>query len=180
MTTENDYYSWLKSKIDDADFNPSHYELLLSRLYHTEFTWTFEDDQARASDGMALRERYAKETSQDPLTVRMWLNFPCTMLEMMIALASRCENQLMEDLFVGNRTGRWFKVMITSLGLAWEYDDLYNESYVTYILNSFLDHDYGRNGDGGLFKIDNANVNLREMGIWYQMNLYLCNLLEAN
>lgn len=180
MTIENDYYDWLRSRVDDADFNPSRYELLMSRLYHTEFTWTLDDDQARAYDGMGLRDRYAKETSQDALTVRMSLNFPCTILEMMVALASRCEDQIMEDLFVGNRTGRWFKVMISSLGLAWEYDELYNESYVAYILDSFLHREYDSNGDGGLFRIENVDVNLREMGIWYQMNLYLCNLLEAS
>ena len=177
---ENDYYDWLCSTVRDADFDPSRYQLLMSMLYHTEFTWVLPNDEPRALDGIALRNTFAEQANLDPVYVKMQLKFPCTVLEMMIALSVRCESQIMEDLFVGNRTGRWFKSMIDSLGLTWENDELYDESYVEYIIASFLNREYERNGDGGLFKVSNPNVlgdsDLRREDIWYQMNMYLRSL----
>ena len=173
MKIEIDYFNWLCEDIADEDFDPSRYQLLLGKLYHTSFRWTIPNDKNRAADGEALRLRYAEETNQNPMTIKMSLGFPCSILEMMIALAERCETQIMEDLFVGPRIGRWFKQMLHSLGILYENDELYDEKYVEYILDSFLDRTYEENGDGGLFMIENPPENMREIEIWYQMNFYL-------
>lgn len=170
---EIDYFNWLCDQIADKDFNPSQYQLLLGKLYHTIFRWVIQNDKNRALDGETLRLTYAEQTNQDILTVKMNLNFPCTILEMMIALSRRCEVEIMEDLFVGQRVGRWFKEMLSSMGLVYDVDDLFDEQYVDYIIDSFLDRTYEANGDGGLFKMDNPPENMREIEIWYQMNLYL-------
>lgn len=173
MTIETDYFDWLCGQIDDQDFNPSRYQLLLGKLYHTEFTWTIQNDKNRAYDGEELRDRYAEATVQDCRTVRMFLNFPCTILEMMVALAIRCETQIMEDLFVGPRIGRWFRAMLKSMGVVHDMDDLFDEEYVDYIIDCFLDRTYEYNGDGGLFKVDDPPDDMRNLEIWYQMQLYL-------
>ena len=179
MTIETDYFDWLCSLVDDQDFDPSRYQLLFGKLYHTEFRWTIQNDRNRACDGEELRDIYADITEQDSRTVRMALNFPCTILEMMIALARRCENQIMEDLFVGPRVGRWIRAMLKSMGLVHDVDDLFDEEYVDYIIDSFLDRTYEYNGDGGLFKVDNPPEDMRNLEIWYQMNLYLRGLESA-
>lgn len=176
MTIEEDYFVWLCDLITDEDFNPSRYQSLLRKLYHTTFRWVMENDENRASDGLDLRDVFAMTTNRDIYDVRMSLTFACSVLEVMVALAKRCENQIMEDLFVGPRVGRWFLVMLTSLGLSREYDDLYDENYTDYIIDSFLDRKYEYDGDGGLFRIADTQVDLRDLEIWYQMNLYLCNL----
>lgn len=176
MTIEEDYFVWLCDSITDEDFNPSRYQSLLRKLYHTTFRWVMENDENRASDGLDLRDVFAMTTNKDIYGVRMSLSFPCSVLEVMVALAKRCENQIMEDLLVGPRVGRWFLVMLTSLGLSREYDDLYDENYTDYIIDGFLDRKYERDGDGGLFRVVGTQVDLRDLEIWYQMNLYLCNL----
>ena len=179
MTIETDYFNWLCNIIDDQDFDPSRYQLLLGKLYHTEFTWVIQNDRNRAIDGEDLRSLYSDETGQDPRTVRMELDFQCTILEMMVALARRCETQIMEDLFVGPRIGRWIRAMLKSMGLVYDVDDLFDEEYVDYIIDTFLDRTYEPNGDGGLFKVENAPEDMRKLEIWYQMNLYLRGLESA-
>lgn len=173
---EEEYFNWLCSKVDDADFNPSKYQLLLQRLHHTDFIWTMENDKDRAIDGIELRTQFAKESDLDSQTVKMQLQFPCSMMEMMVALAIRCETQIMIDLFVGERIGRWFKVMLKSLDLYYETDEIYDEEWVDFVLREFMDRAYEPNGVGGLFRINDSSIDLRQLEIWSQMNVYLCNL----
>lgn len=179
MTIETDYYNWLCDKITDQDFDPSRYQELLGKLYHTEFRWTIQNDRNRAIDGEKLRELYSEETDQDLRTVRMELDFQCTILEMMVALARRCELQIMEDLFVGPRVGRWIRAMLRSMGLLYDVDGLFDEEYVDYVIDAFMDREYEYNGDGGLFKVDDPPEDMRDLEIWYQMQLYLRGLESA-
>lgn len=179
MIREEDYYEWICSLIDDQDFNPSRYTKLLKRLYSTEFVWSIPEDENRAFDGLALRTDFAERSNYNPMDARIILGRPCSVLEMMIALACRCENQIMEDLFVGPRFGRWFKVMISSLGLRYETDDYYDENYVEYIISSFLNREYNEDGDGGLFRVHDHTVDMTKTEIWYQMNVYLRELLQV-
>lgn len=48
------------------------------------------------------------------------------MLEMMIALAIRCEETIMDDPRYGNRTKQWFWNMMKSLGLSYMNDDCFD------------------------------------------------------
>lgn len=178
MFREEDYYNWLLDKITDADFNPSRYSKLMQTLYNTEFTWTIEGDENRAADGLDLRNDFAEEKDISQFEFRLVINRPCSMLEMMVALACRTENQIMEDLFVGPRFGRWMKAMLSSLGLRYELDDYYDDNYVDYIITSFMSREYNEDGDGGLFRIRNHDVDMRKLEIWAQMNWYLRELLQ--
>ena len=178
MIREEDYYEWLLRKITDPDFDPSSYSTLMKTLYNTEFTWVIDEDENRAIDGMNLRTEFAEEFDCPPMEVRIAINRQCTVLEMMIALACRLENQLMEDLFVGPRFGRWFKAMLASLGLRYETDGYFDENYVDYIIQSFLKREYEEDGDGSLFRIRDHNVDMRRLEIWMQMNIYLRELLQ--
>lgn len=49
---------------------------------------------------------------------------------MMIALAQRCEESIMDDPEAGNRTGVWFWAMISNLSLDCMSDDDFDELYV--------------------------------------------------
>ena len=92
---------------------------------------------------------------------------------MMIALAKRCETEIMEDMDIGRRVGRWFKVMIRSLGVNYEKDDIFDEKFVDFIISGLIAREYEPNGDGGLFFVSNTDVDMRRMEIWYQMHTYL-------
>lgn len=97
---------------------------------------------------------------------------------MMIALAIRCEEHIMEDPDIGNRTGQWFWSMLVSLGLGSMSDVQFDPVRVDEILDRFMDHDYAPDGKGGLFTIRNHRFDMRSMEIWYQMNCYLNEIIR--
>lgn len=121
-------------------------------------------------DGLELRDEYedwsGEETEMDG---------PCSVLEMMVALAIRCEKELMYDPSKGDRTECWFWIMIDNLGLETMDDYDYDEDYCDYILERFLDRKYESDGYNGPFFVHNFNRDMREMELWYQLNFYLEN-----
>jgi hypothetical protein len=98
---------------------------------------------------------------------------PCSILEMMVALAIRCEEEIMYDPDIGDRTAQWFWCMIANLGLGGITDDVYDRAYVDDILIRLLYREYEPDGRGGLFRIRNCEYDLREVEIWCQMLWYL-------
>ena len=93
---------------------------------------------------------------------------------MMVALALRCEEQIMSDREYGNRTGLWFWKMIDNLGLDKMDEKHYDESLVEETVDIFLNREYERNGHGGnIFVVEDERCNLKTLEIWYQLNVYL-------
>ena len=95
------------------------------------------------------------------------------MLEMMVALAVRIEEHIMEDSSAGNRVGQWFWNMVVSLGLAAMDDGRFHEDRADYILDRFERRDYEYNGAGGLFTVNHPTEDMRRLDIWYQLMHYL-------
>ena len=102
---------------------------------------------------------------------------PCSVLEMLIALAMRCEEHIMDDPDIGNRTGQWFWSMITNLGLGSMTDAKFDRVKINHVILIFLDRKYKPNGEGGLFTVRNCPRDLRTIEIWYQMCWYLDDIL---
>ena len=92
---------------------------------------------------------------------------------MMIALAQRCEESIMDDPEAGNRTGVWFWAMISNLSLDCMSDDDFDELYVEEHVRHFLDRQYSYQGDGGLFFVRKPPMDMRRVEIWTQLNWYL-------
>ena len=168
---QNDYFEWMVDIVCGYRYSKElSNRKLLMHLHTTVFDYTIPMDANRADDGIQLRRRYCLYHNVD----RSYLNIgECTVLEMMIALAIRCEEEIMDDPDVGNRTAQWFWTMITNLGLSDMTDDVYDRRYVTNVLNRFLDRDYEPDGRGGLFRIRKCQDDLRDVEIWCQMMWYL-------
>lgn len=90
-------------------------------------------------------------------------NKTCSVLEMMIALAIRCEEHIMDDPDVGNRTGQWFWNMIVNLGLGSMNDSKFDRAYIEENVQRFLERKYSRNGAGGLFTVNHSRYDLRKL-----------------
>lgn len=174
------YFNWLVDKIitDEHEYR-SNYTMLFSKLFDEEYYWTIPRDINRAADGVALRERFSRETGEDVAYILDVTEFPCTVLEMMLALAMRCEFEIMSSPDLGDRTDKWFWTMIVNLGLASMDDYNYDEENVNYILYRWLDGNVERNGGGGPFVISNPNRDMRFAELWYQANWYLCEITEG-
>ena len=140
---------------------------LLERLHDIEFRYSIYNDKNRASDGVDLRSRIMEDD------VVFLDDRPCSVLEMMIALAIRCEESIMDNTDYDDRTGQWFWGMVVNLGLGSMTDDRYDEDYVDFVIERFLDRDYEPDGEGGLFHIRRCHQDVRDVEIWYQLCWYL-------
>ena len=172
INREQEYFEWMCHVVCDRRFaKENSYRKLLSYLHSVEFTWTrrFRRDANRAEDGESLRWRFAYENH---MHIYDELDKPCSVLEMILALAFRCE-EIMDDANVGNRTGQWFWKMITNLGLGAMTDQLYDPEYVEKTVRNFLNRKYEPDGHGGLFVIRNCEYDLRKEEIWTQMTWFL-------
>lgn len=172
----NDYFNWMYEIIAKDRFAPEiSVRKLLMCLHDIEFTYKIVNDENRYYDGVDLRYRFAIENGyeskyEDILGI---LDGPCSVLEMMIALALRMEETIMDNTEYGNRTGQWFWQMITNMGLGGQWNELFDKEYVEQTVQRFLDRKYEPNGKGGLFTVRHTRKDLRKVEIWYQMNWYL-------
>lgn len=168
----NEYFEWLYNLVcenryrDDISFRK-----LLMQLHSTEFTYLIDMDENRALDGVAVRWQFVCDKDYSSGTLA-YLDGPCSVLEMMIALCFKCEG-FMDDPAIGDRFAQWFWHMIVSLGLGGMTDDIYNRQKVSDRITRFLNRDYEPDGRGGLFTIRNCDRDLRHVEIWYQMCWYL-------
>lgn len=173
------YFSWMYQLVCNDRHYTKSYEKLLSCLHDIEFIYTIGRDGNRYEDGVELRYRFGYENSYEYSMIAAFLDDrPCSVLEMMVALAIRCEEDIMGDPDFGDRTEEWFWDMITNLGLDDMDDDIFDEQKVRQVVSHMLNHQYRRNGEGGLFRIDNCEYDLRTIEIWYQLNWYLNSLYK--
>lgn len=172
----DEYFEWLCDKIINE--SGVKYSKLMSYLFDTIFTPMMEMDENRAEDGKNLRRRFEIENHvpRDLVLNLFRSETSCSMLEMMVALAIRCEETIMTDDEFGDRTGTWFWNMIVSLGLGTMNDSRFDERYINIVLDRFMNRQYKRNGEGGLFTIDGIKRDMRNVEIWYQMCWYLDSL----
>lgn len=170
----NKYFAWMYQLVCTTGYSKhSHYRKLLDHLHDIKFTYIHPMDSNRAEDGVNLRYRFAYEHSYDGALVRAYLdNGDCSVLEMLVALAVKCEDDIMEDSDIGNRTGQWFWTMIDNLGLSDMNDLAYDECYTDYVIGRLLNREYKRDGEGGLFTIKNCSRDMRSVEFWYQAMFY--------
>lgn len=173
-TIRDEYFEYLCSLVED--WKHQDYRGLLKELDRIEFRWVLTRDSNRAIDGKNLRfdfcdyKGYAYEMVDDEL------NYPCSMLEMLVALAKRCEDQIMWDPDKGNRTHVWFWQFIDNLGLGDESDYNWNDESLEKIddfVDKFMSRNYFRDGFGGLFPLKNAKKDQKKVEIWYQLQSWL-------
>ena len=162
------YLDWLKLFIFPEIEDARSYQKIISFLYQAEFYWTIDHDENRAYDGLALRELYSDDTG-----LRCEKCGECSVLEMMVALAKSCEEDIMRDPEIGDRTYVWFWEMMTNLGFDALDDYYYNERSAEIILNRFLSRQYDPDGFGGPFYIPGVKEDLRTVELWYQLNFYM-------
>ena len=172
---KTEYFDWLCSLVNDSKpIRGASYNRLMSYLYDTEFTFIHPMDENRCVDGVDLRYRFGYENGiENPVIASCLDVFPCSILEMMVALAFYCEEHIMYDPDNGLQSGRWFWNMVVSLGLDNMTDSNYNLTYVNRVIRRFLDREYDSDGKGGLVYIPGCQYDLRTMDIWYQMMTYL-------
>lgn len=171
----NEYFEWMFDLVcRDKHSKDFSYRKLLMHLHNRPFVYSIPKDKNRAADGVDLRYRFALFKGYGDLSA--YLTGPCSVLEMMVALAIRCEENIMDDTNFGDRTAQWFWEMAVNLGLGPMLDGQYDRDFVDNCLTRFMNREYSPDGEGGLFRIRNTSCDLRTVEIWYQLCWYLDNI----
>lgn len=173
------YVEYLESLIGGAEG----YRVLIRYLLRREFYSPLERDSNRAAYGLLLRRRFCDEYDKSayfqPVDGLDFLG-PCSVLEMMIALAESIDTYGSIDMLPIERTTKYFWLMIRNLELdglvdsAWNYT---SESYFNHKIDILLNRKYEANGSGGLFPLQKPEADQRYVEIWFQMQSYF---LEQN
>ena len=159
----NLYFGWM-AQVAISDYRRrDDYLMLLEHLDNINFTYSIPFDENRFNDDQDLRYRFGYENNIagydiDEMSFRKG---PCSILEMMVALSLKCEENFMSDPAYGNRISNWFFEMLQSLKLDGMTNDRYDEKWIDYRIYVFLNHIY----EPGLFTIPNIAKDLRDVDI---------------
>jgi hypothetical protein len=157
----SDYIRWvLKDRLRLSEKEIKENLNLVSALAEVEFIWKHPMDENRAIDGLELRSDFEYETGEY-LDKTSGLMPQCTIFEMLAALAIRCENQLMRDPMVGDRTSKWFFEFLDNLEV------LDGSRPVEMACDLFF------KGELELFPLKNKKIKQKNEQIWKQLMAYL-------
>ena len=101
----NLYFGWM-AQVAISDYRRrDDYLMLLEHLDNINFTYSIPFDENRFNDGQDLRNRFGQENNIagydiDEMSFRKG---PCSILEMMVALSLKYEENFMSDPAYGNR-----------------------------------------------------------------------------
>ena len=169
------YFDWLSMIAIPDGYKRADYIDLLLALHDVPFRWVVDRDENRAKDGLELRKMYEEDTGE-------WCDQygPCTLLEMFLALAIRCDTEIMYDPDDLNRADKWFWMMAENLSMDkfispfFVHDGKNEENFEFFeIVNGFLDRNYGQKWQFCPFFVPFLSTKLEKMELYYQMNFYL-------
>lgn len=160
------YFLWLGAKVADLPAVAVQWDVL-RELHGTEFAWLVVGDDNRAMDGIELRTYFCNEVGACPHPI--WMGMGCSILELFIAFAMRCEFQT--DIPVKE----WFWMFIENLGIKASVNSHgFIPMAIQDILHLFIWRLYEYSGyGGGLFPLRDAHQDQRQLELWYQFNDYI-------
>ena len=180
----NDYFEWMYASVctdPEGNYIPDYHELLLY-LHSRDFEYTLPMDGNREADGINLRYHYGWETGKSNAEVASEIDvYPCSVLEVMVALCRRIESDVMGDYNYGNRTSVWFFSMLNSLGISEMTDDSIDnidKLYLEEAIDRCLNREYDYDGKGGFFTCTNPYCDMRTVEIWNQAMWFLNEYVE--
>jgi hypothetical protein len=171
------YFQWLGEKVNLYRPENEIYSSLCHLLMDREYYWIINNDDNRAADGQYLRVLFSNEIHDNNYFGN--INTPCTMFEMLVALAMRVDD-ILYDSERGCQIDRWFWMLISNLGLdkatdaemVWNGE--YGEKFVNKTIDFLLERKYGKKGIGSLFPLhSNRYSDRKDVEIWYQMHDYI-------
>lgn len=176
------YFEWLCSKAYPVANEKNNHRLLLQCLHNIVFRWSWKipNDKNRYTDGVDLRYRFGYELEIDDQIIHDEVDIcECSVLEMIVALAMRCEDEIMYDPVYGVRYERWVLLMFDNLGISDMDNDNFNQEYVEYRVNKMLNRAYNPDGSNGALFVVETEYDLRTVEIWYQCMWYLTNIMNG-
>lgn len=160
------YRDWL---IEKVGFNNSRYNKLLAFLHNLPFVYYHPFDKRRSDDGEYLREEFLLRYR---LPHDLFRYEKCSVLEMLVALAIRLDNE-----WVGcpgdPKPELIFFEMLVNLGLDRFTTRKFDEAEVYEIVGKWLKREFDYDGNGSIFPLKDASEDQREAEIWCQAMSYI-------
>lgn len=177
---DRNYFLWLLQKVEWYEIDAYEYKELLWLLFTYDFTWTIENDANRAAKGINLRYEYLQRGD--------YSKRPCSVLEMLIALAHDWEHEITYDFQKGDRSALWFWVMLENLGLldppvfhqksGEPPENLVNHQIFGEIIGGWLGREFREDGVGSPFPLKFPPDNQKKVEIWQQLQSYVIENVE--
>lgn len=172
------YLKWLLRLINADSYKEKSYIKLCSLLNKVPFKPVIKLDENRLSDVQSLlRETYIQSQSDwyrinaDEETIE-FSKWPVSFLELIISLAMRIDLDFMREINEVDNTRIYFWILVRNLGFL-EYDDEHwgEDAIISIVnrLNIVQDRKYDFDGKGGLFPLENSEVDQRNVQIWNQL-----------
>lgn len=172
------YLKWLLRLINADNYKEKSYIKLCSLLNKVPFKPIIKLDENRLSDVQSLlRETYIQSQSDwyrinvDEETIE-FSEWPVSFLELIISLAMRIDLDFMREINEVDNTRIYFWILVRNLGFLEYDDDHWTEDAIISIvnrLNIVQDRKYDFDGKGGLFPLENSEVDQRNVQIWNQL-----------
>ena len=159
-----DYYIWI-TELVNLDSHRG-YSKLVSFLFDTEFFWEVALDRNRAGDGKELRFDWVMWS--DYHDDDSWVDTPCSVLEMLIALARRIRVDIMPDYDI--ELADWFWKIISNMGLDRYDNSHFNSDEICEKLCYFSEK---KQHKMLIFNTKTEKSELESMDIWNQMQRWL-------
>lgn len=171
------YLDWLLRLINAENYKGKSYINLCKLLHKIPFQPVIALDKNRESDVQSLlRETYVQSQSEwYRLENSESINFskyPVSFLELIISLAMRIDLDFMREINGIDNTRIYFWVLVRNLGFLEFDDDNWGEDSIISVvnrLNIVQDRKYDFDGKGGLFPLENAEFDQRNVQIWNQL-----------
>lgn len=157
------YFLWLLQQVEWYEIDAYDYKDLLFKLHNITFTWLIGFDSNRAAKGISLRYEWNRSFDGN--------NEPCSVLEMLIALARDWEHELTYDFKKGDRSAMWFWVMIENLGLL-------DGGEIEEKVSVWLNREFDKSGNGSPFPLKRPHRDQRKIQIWFQVNDFVMENVE--
>lgn len=173
IDVRKEYLEWLCSLVNAGP----EWHLLWYKLHNMAFVWIIDRDENRAEDGKYLRYIYSLERVEkggiSGDEIEEYLAGPCSVMEFLVGLARRIEDDIMYDVDAEDRAYEWFWEMIQNLGLD-KYDDRhYSEVEIDRIVNRFMSRKYKKNGVGNIFLYGPSWTTFpNNLEIWSQIHFW--------
>lgn len=170
MPIQDLYLDWLLQFVLYDEYDNNVNRDLTSKLFDIDFRWIIDRDENRAGWGIALRDRFTYETG---IPSAAFDGKPCSVLEMLIALAIDMDNIMYDDAF-GPRIYKWFWLFLENLGIknGVKCHNLEEK------LDIFMDRKYSKEGKGNIIYLQNCTRDLRKVEIWYQICWFIDEFYE--
>lgn len=153
------------------------HSMLLFTLYNKDYYYDLNIplDGCRGEDGLDIRRSYLEHYGDGFEAIELELR-TCSVLEWLLGMAIRCEEQIMRDDEEGNRTSLWFWSMLDNMDISSFTDDIWNVQsrvVVNSIVDDILLRNFPSDGSGSPFPLRESCEDITKCDWWRALNLWL-------